>query len=252
MIAILGTFFALTSLFAEVRSASNLDPIYEEVLQCSSDTLFLIDIGGTLLVHKDPVLHISHEKWKARWFEKHCPNLTLEEKMPLICAVELNENCWRLPDAWPDLIEKSQTRQIKTLAFTKCLIHPSMNDLRLDRLKSFGLNFHDDLNELPHQNDSFIYTNGVIQTSQKLKGPVLKEVLSKLNERPVKVVFVDDRLEQVQSVEETCMEMNIPFVGFQYTAFEEPPLLDEAIAHKQLETLVKEHKWVSHEDFISQ
>lgn len=248
LIAILGTFCALTTLSAEVKVAPSLTPIYEEILECNNGTLFLIDVGGTLLIHKDPVLHTSHEKWKAEWFQEHYPNLTLEEKIPLIRAVETDKRCWVLSAAWPDLIEKAQERQIKSIAFTKCLIHPSLVNLRLDWLKSFGLDFHDDLNELPYQNDLFIYTNGVIQTGQKLKGPVLKEVLSKLKERPLKIVFVDDRLEQVKSVEEACKEMNIPFVGFHYTAFEASPSLDEAIANKQLEILAKEHRWVSHED----
>ncbi len=251
LIIILGAFCALVTLSAEIRVAPNLDSIYEEIPQCDSNTLFLIDVGGTLLIHKDPVLHTSHEKWKAKWFQEHYPHLTLEEKVPLIRAVETDKKCWLLSDTWPNLIEKAQTHQIKVVAFTKCLIHPSINNLRLDWLKSFGLDFHDDLHELSHQNDLFIYTNGVIQTGQKLKGPVLKEVLSKLKKLPEKIVFVDDRIEQVNSVEETCKEMNIPFVGFHYTAFEASPYLDESIAHKQLETLVKEHKWLSQEDFSS-
>lgn len=250
LIAILSIVSALSTASAEIQVTPTLTPLYEEILSCDSSTLFLIDIGGTLLVHKDAVLHVGHEKWRSQWYQKHYPNLTLEEKIPLIRTVETDTRSWALSNNdWPNLLEDAQERKIKTVAFTKCLLDPSINHLRLNWLKSFGLDFSDDLSELAYQNELFVYTCGVIQTDQKLKGPVLKEVLGKLKELPKRVVFIDDRMAQLKSVEETCKEMNIPFIGFHYTAFENPPHLDEAIAHEQLETLIKEHRWITFEDF---
>jgi hypothetical protein len=246
--ALFAALCTLATLPAEVREAPNLNPIAEEILSCDSNSLVLLDVGGTLVIPKDPILHVSHEEWKAKWFQEHYPDLTHEENVLLIRAVEQDNSHLRLTDNWPELIKKAQASNIKMVAFTKCPI----NHIRLDWLTSFGLYFLDELKELPYQNDSFTYTSGVIQTDQKIKGPVLKEIVSKLNQRPSKIVFVDDRINQVKSVEEACKELNIPFVGFHYIAYEASPYLDEEIAHIQLETLVKEHKWISQEDIQCQ
>jgi hypothetical protein len=251
LILLLGACCLFITLSAEIRVAPNLTTIYEEIHQCSSNTLFLIDIGGTLLIPKDPALHVGHHEWRVKWFKDHYPNLTSQEKIALIYVLEdINDN-WLLTDNWPDLIKQTYKLNINTVAFTKVLMDPSREHLRVERLKQFGLVFQDVLNELPNKNELFTYGHGVIQTGQKLKGPALKEVLSKLKKLPMKILFVDDRLEQLKSVEDTCKELHIPFIGFHYTAFETPPYLDEAIAHKQLEFLVKEHQWLSYEKAAS-
>lgn len=231
-------------LMAEVRIAQNVAPIFEEVKKGDGKTLFLIDIGGTLLIRKDPVLHTGHESWKNDWFQKHYPKLSFKEKVELIRIVE-GKDTWFVAEDWQKLIELARSQKIKVLAFSKGLMEPSLEKARIETLKSFGLVFKDELSELPHRDEFFLYESGVIQTGEKLKGPVLKVIVSKVKEKPSKIIFVDDRSEQVESVNETCKSLGIASVAFHYTAFKEAPSLDQDVANKQLEHLVKKHEWLN-------
>ncbi|MBM3192599.1 MAG: hypothetical protein FJZ63_08140, partial [Chlamydiae bacterium] len=103
------TFASICSIaYTEIQPAANLEPIYKEVERSSEETLLFLDVGGTLLIHKDPVLHVTHESWKHLWFQKHYPSITLQEKIALVRIVEANETSWALADTWPDLIKKAQ------------------------------------------------------------------------------------------------------------------------------------------------
>jgi hypothetical protein len=121
--------------------------------------------------------------------------------------------------------------------------------LRSKRLKIFDLPFKDDLSELS-SGDSFEYADGVIKTEAALKGPVLKEILQKLPKLFNKIIFVDDREEQIQSVESHCCDMGIACIAFHYVPFQQSPPLNERIAEYQLKTLVNEYRWISDDEAL--
>jgi len=57
---------------------------------------------------------------------------------------------------------------------------------------------------------------GVLFTSHTDKGAFLAHLLNRTGYSPSKIVFVDDRLEQVQSVEAVMQKLGIPFTGYHY------------------------------------
>jgi hypothetical protein len=90
----------------------------------------------------------------------------------------------------------------------------------------------------------------VILTALSDKGSILKLALQRAKLLFKKIIFIDDDLRNLQSVEKICHEMGIDFQGFQYTAVNLVPLpaLDkekEVLRFKILET---EHKWLSDEE----
>ncbi len=227
--------------YCEMKTTESLVPI-ASAFECSdNDTLVLIDIGGTLLAFRDPLLHKSHEKWTREWFTKNCPNITKEETTKLVRIVEAATENWLLVDEkWPETIIKAQNRGAKVIAFTKV---SGLKGNRANKLAAFDLIINNDLPELS-SGSSFEYSDGVLETECPLKGPVLEEVLQKINAKPKKIIFVDDRLEQIESVEEICHKHGIQSISFHYTATKAAPELDTAVADYQLHTLVKEHRWV--------
>lgn len=235
--------------YAEIREAASLVPISEEIEISNAETLVLLDIGKTLLNPTDPLFHECHEDWKKNWFEHHHPDLSVEEKRELARIVDeflvMNDSSWKRDEEWPDLLKQAQMRNIKVIAFSKVVIDPTLKKCLSMRLANFGIPIQDDLPELSEKGTLFIYANGVIQTGEKFKGPVLKEVLSLIAQLPQKIIFVDDRKSQIESVHQTCRELGIPVVCFHYLGFNESPFLDEVIANYQLNTLVKNHRWVS-------
>lgn len=230
---------------AEIRRVSFLEPLQQEIANSPKETLVLLDVGGTLLAYPDAILHPDHEAWKYDWFQTHFPSISREEKIAFDRIILGTLGQWHLLDGqWPDVIVQAQDLGIKVVAFTKVALDPSTRGSRARVLQDLGIPFKNDLPELS-KGHSYEYAQGVIETEYQLKGPVLEEILSSLTMRPEKIVFVDDRIKQIKSVDDTCRELKIPCTAFHYVPITNPPQLNEKIADYQLSVLVHERRWLS-------
>ena len=202
--------------YAEIRTASSLESIQQEIANSPKETLVLLDVGGTLLAYPDAVLDPSHEAWKYDWFQTHCPTISREEKIALDRIILRTLGNWKLLDArWPEVVVQAQDHGVKVVAFTKVAMDPSTRGSRAQILLALGIHFKNYLPELS-KGHFYEYAQGVIETEHQSKGPVLKEILSSLTTRPEKIVFVDDRIKQIKSVDDTCRELEIPCTAFHY------------------------------------
>ncbi|MGE0670955.1 MAG: DUF2608 domain-containing protein [Parachlamydiales bacterium] len=236
--------------YAEIQTATSLKPIQQEIADSPEKTIVLLDVGGTLLAYPDAVLHPDHETWKYEWFQKHCPMIAKEEKIAFDRIILGTLDKWKLLDPkWPEVIIQAQGLGIKVAAFTKVALDPSIRGSRAQILRDLGIPFKDDLPTLAN-GDFYEYAQGVIETEHPAKGPVLKEILSNLSERPEKIIFVDDRMKQIKSVDDACRELEIPCIAFHYVPHSSPPHLDEKIADYQLSALVREGRWVSESEAL--
>lgn len=246
---LIGLMTLVLTVDAEVRTMSDLISIQREVETCDATSLVLLDIGGTLLVPKDASFHPQYQEWTRAWIRSHYPDLTHEEVVKCTRTFEATKEAWRVvnPD-WKALLSLGQSQGIKIVAFTKVHMDTSLVGTRAVNLTNHGLKMMDCLPELT-TGSSFAYANGVIETGADLKGPVLTEVLSRLSWKPSKIIFVDDRIEQVQSVDAACREAGILCVAFHYTeAKGNPPQFIEENVDYQLRTLIEEGRWVPQEN----
>lgn len=211
--------------------------------QADQDTLILFDLGGTLIYNSAAVMQTEHEAWKRAWFQKNYPQLSLPEKLELVKIVESASDSWFLVDPrLPPLIKKAQDRGLKIQAFTKVIRDPAFVGLRAAKLAELGIVFQNEFPELG-QYDSFGYDRGIIETDRPLKGPVLLDFLAKLPQSPKKIIFIDDRQEQIDSVSAVCLTRGIPVQTFLWDLAPKTPL-DEELADHQLHTLVLHKRWL--------
>ncbi|HSX03240.1 MAG TPA: DUF2608 domain-containing protein [Rhabdochlamydiaceae bacterium] len=236
--------------FTEIRTADSLDPIEKELNICGSETLALLDIGDTLLQHKDAVMDKKNDEWKRAWFKEHYPPLSRADYVALVGIVENASENWKLVDPlWPSLIKKAQSKEIKVVAFTKTVVDPSLEGVRSRNLKDHGILLKNELKGFDSGNLYHYDNDGVIETEAPLKGPVLKELIGHFSSHPKKIIFVDDRLEQIQSVDEFCKEAGISCIAFHFTAGKKSVLsFNETVAAYQLKLLVEERRWISESD----
>lgn len=232
--------------YGDVRTIDSLDLIENELMLLGNETLVLLDIGHTLLDHKDAVMDPRHEEWKRHWFQKHCPIPDRALRVATARAVESAIENWKLVDErWPQMVQKMQENGTQVVALSKVIVDPSLLGLRGKNLKAFGIFLKNEFLDLP-DDKFYVYTDGVIETEEPLKGPVLKEFFFKLNKRPERIVFIDDHLNQVKSIDEACTELGIACISFHYIAYQKTVReLDERVADYQLQVLLKECRWVS-------
>ncbi len=93
-------------------------------------------------------------------------------------------------------------------------------------------------------------TEGIIFTADIDKGHVLENILLKAKYFPETIIFFDDLMENILSVEKMCKKWNINYYGFE---FDGASLIPEAELHKESEKirfniLEQEHRWTT--DFI--
>ena len=218
------------ALFGNIRQATTLAPIQEETNKCDEQTLLLIDVSGTLLASNVTLLHAHYKSWRDNWFQKQCPELSLNDQRDLLAVISHDRNTWRLTENWEELLTHTKA---KTAALTRSTPESPLSDIRLDKLYSFSLPFSK--LDLPSYHLAFSYQEGVIRTESPFKSIVIEHILKYLH--PKKLILIDDTLTQLSSVERLCKHHHIPFIGFHYT--KPIPLLNKQAAHIQLQHLVR-------------
>lgn len=130
----------------------------------------------------------------------------------------------------------------------------SFVDWRINELKDVGISFK---NSWAHvQTKQFItfkvkhvpaFKEGVLFSSGEPKGEVLEVFLKDINFKRKKIIFVDDRRENLESMQQYCQKHGIGFLGFEYTAAAElsPQVFNETRAKLQVNVLEHELKWLS-------
>lgn len=156
------------------------------------------------------------------------------------------------------LIEELQNKKIPVIAFTaapggKIGKVDSFLDWRVKELEEFGFKFKDTFPDIcfltlakdPNLEFPPIYKSGVLITSLHDKGPVLINFFKKINWTPKKVIFIDDKMSNLESVAQS-LKGNIKVIGIHYTAADDLPAnLDKNMAKKQIKHFLKTNEWIS-------
>jgi len=257
------TAFLLSLLFycspfqGKVIEMENLSLLEEKVGGFNSDTLVLFDVDNTLIMLSDAVLQPQGKQLSKSLISK-IQNWTNTIKYPdgFLLGKVLLAAKWDVVDPKNvPLIQQLQERNIPVLAFTgagtkKVGEIESFADFRIEQLERHGFNFKKTLN-LP---DDFQFANevllksGVLFCSEQSKGDVLKTFLKEFQLSPQKIVFIDDRKDFIESVEEAMSEIGIECFCIHYTAIENTSvILDEKIAEFQFHHLFENGEWLSDE-----
>lgn len=85
------------------------------------------------------------------------------------------------------------------------------------------------------------YRNGIYYSNHMEKGLFLKKILEDSGYRPKNIVFVDDKLDSLKTVDEAMKELSIPFTGFWYTRTKKDRAgFNPKVAVIQLKSLLEE------------
>ena len=205
-----------------IKEIEKIDDIRESV---NVDTLLIYDLDNTVF---EPEGNYGSDQWyyylaKVYRMDGYSKEES-EEK-----ALELWNNTQKLikvkPVEYctPRLIKDMQLKGIKTIGMTART--PATADATLEQLKSIDVNFEESsihkegavhINN-PSLRGSVLFQDGVLFVGEKnSKGEALMMLLGDLSFQPQNVVFVDDRLRHLISVEKELHQRNIPYVGFRY------------------------------------
>lgn len=249
----------LNSLIIETE---NLDQISQEFQKLDSEALVVFDVDGTLIVPNDLILKPCGEK-KLQAFMRTLRSEDPDKKKHLESIVLHQSQISLVNKKVVKLIHNLQSRKIRAVALTamdtgQLGIIPSMEDWRFRQLANFNIRFDKAFTSVldPIRFEEFygkgttpVFKKGILASSKYSKGEVLTAFLKQMNFKPSKIIFIDDRLHFITSVEEALEKMQIPHVSFFYKeVFNEPVVLDEQLADFQLQYLLDNEVWLTDDE----
>ncbi|MEI6805553.1 MAG: DUF2608 domain-containing protein [Myxococcaceae bacterium] len=184
-----------------------------------AETLVIFDLDNTVFHAKRYDCHASwcYDQVEA---EKKIGSLSLERGMQIYlqwaesqksCPVEFVEAETALE------IEQLQKRNIKIMALTSRGV--DLENETLEQLRSLGLSFASsalsrDFLEFSVKTKAKFVEGILFVSMQNSKGSSLKKYFDLVNYQPKKIVFIDDLMENLESLEASFRDIN--FIGLHY------------------------------------
>ena len=252
--------FASTQLFGAVIHAPNLDVIEKCISDLDEDALVVFDIDYTIIVYNDRILAPCGEAYFQDFRNKL---LALQEQGEILGSkIHLESKVSLVDEKILNLLEMIKWRKIKTIALTaiptgKFGVITNAEEWRVNQLDSLGINFNWSfpsidsiiLTEFEGKKSQPIFKQGVLASARYPKGEVLCAFLKKMRWKPSKVIFIDDRMEYIDSVECELDKENIEHISFHYTAATDQSChLDQRLADFQFDYLMHHGDWLSDQE----
>ena len=243
----------------QITRTSDLSSITHATSQADQTSLVIFDVDDVLIMDQDEY-RLTHPV-RAKWIKDSKQRLSREER-DLLFSIILAERSVRLVD--PDImniLHDLEKRKIPTMALTKLYtdkygIIEKMQDWRIRELKAINIDFakltpiKDEIiiHDLQIGYGVPILTEGVILTANRDKADILEHILHDKKYYPQSIIFVDDVLENLESVERLCKKLQINFHGFEYIGASHVPEieLDEEIEKLRFQILEQKYRWITH------
>lgn len=229
------TLFALIitlSLNADTLEASTMKEVFDAAGEIDPQTLIVFDVDETLTTSENPIFQRPNIL-KNRHLYKDALKILSGEQKTLFQSLSLTTaDSSLIEPSIPGLISRAQKQGAKAIALTAAL-PKTLNGIdlvawRQGELKRLGIDFSASFSKLqpftlsqlnpmyhsyPTYSEGVIYANG----SKNSKGEVLGAFLDTVDFVPSKIVFVDDKVENVIAVSEEMQKKQIPVIAIKYT-----------------------------------
>jgi len=235
-------------------------PVKDVIQKADLGTWVFFDVDEVLITPEDTVFHPANHNV----FETHAKRLSNKmdrEALIGLWGALFSVRKARLVDAEIlEVLKLVKQKRLQTFALTHCGTGKvgcieRLEDWRIKELKSLGIHF-EQLNDyeiewifedLPGKHGIPILKKGVIFASALDKGEVLSKVFDVIGHQPQRVIFVDDKYDNLMSVKAACLERGIEFIGFEYlaVAHSKPSQIDLRKVEIQFQILENEKKWLS-------
>lgn len=236
-----------TRLFQELRDI---------LLDSDRDTLILLDIDDTIITPRANIFRYKNNEHYPFIDELKKNKAQIPNFIELLSHWRLKRKSILVHENWPNVIQELKKKmhvfgltQMETGSFGHI---PSMEEWRYHELQEKEIIFTDCFQDkILIKNDLgySIFYKGIMMTGPFSKAEVLKEMLKGL--APKKIIFVDDRIEQIQDLASLAKEEKIGYLGIHYRGFEDVSgEVNHKIAKLQKKYFLEEGKWLEDDEIM--
>ncbi len=238
--------------FGQILEVTNMKDIRKHFDNATNDTLAVFDVDMVLIQPKDPAFQMANMKRYSPIAKKVSAQLPKGKKEVFLGLMTVSSDSILVDPAMPTFIKTLQDKKVSTMALTanltgKFLHIPSMEKWRIECLKQLGINFSENapfskeivFHDLPtFRGNHSVFMEGAlfVNGSSCAKGDAFVVFLKKTGYSPKKIIFVDDREDNLKSLETALQEFNpaIEYTGLLFSGAKDYP--STVITEKEFET----------------
>ncbi len=247
---------------ATIIETNDISIFEAEVHNANAECLIVLDVDDVLIYPKDQLLRSENKKLLQKMYEES-KNKYGSKEVEKIWSIVWDAHEVNLVDArLPRIIMEAQDRGLNIIALTKADsgVYGKISSIekhRVDMLKRANIwftmdtqvNFNDAYKNLRCADgiNHPSYYEGVIFTCGINKDIALDIYLKNDPSRYKKIIFLDDKYENLKHVEGYCQKNSLQFMGFHYTVIQNLPKRDVNIdaIKMQVDTLYKKRIWLN-------
>ena len=226
---------------AQITQVSTMEEVFSYFTEADSNTLGVFDIDMVLVQTEDPAFQMANMTLHRQVAKKVMQELPSKKKEISLTLMTTKSESVLVDAKTPKYLEQLSESKIPTIALTANLTgsFPGIANLeswKVDRLSRLGIDFSTSapykkqivFSHLPSFRGNYsLYVNGILFANgpEVSKGDVLVAFFEKTGFYPSKVIFIDDREENLISVEEALEKLgkSIQFQGLLYTGAKDYP-----------------------------
>lgn len=238
--------------YITINSLSEIKSVLNEQQEQSS--LILFDLDNTLM---ETAQTLGTDQWFDKQYEQRvqCGETAaqaLGNILPLYHEVQRVTSVNIIEESTPNVINELRIQGHMVIGFTAR--GHVLEEATRQQLKSIGINFavafdHKHHIQLLEESDLF-FDRGVVYCGGQNKGFCLPHVLTYLRNEfsqiPDSMLFIDDKIKNVQAVVKKAQELNLQCTGFHFTRLANKLSVDASIVAEQEKTFKR--KVLSNED----
>jgi len=233
--------FCLSVCDAQITQVNEMQEVFPFFNETCAQTLVIFDVDMVLVQPSDPAFQMSNMKRFGSICKRIMHELPEDKHMLFFSLMTTSSELVLLDPSIPQFLEKLKQKGVPVMALTANLTGEfakiqSMEKWRIDTLRQLGIDF---TSTAPYQEalvfqdlalyrgnystylNGILFVNGIVVS----KGEALLAFLAKTNLSFNKVIFVDDREENVQSVAEALQNFVSPieYQGIHFTGAQQMP-----------------------------
>ena len=244
------TALCMFSCHADITEVNDMEEVFKYFNKADSKTLGIFDVDMVLIQPSDPAFHMVNIKRFGPICKRFMREFSEDEQTIFLGLMSISSDPVLIDARLPQFLKELKGIPLMGLTANitgKLKNIESMERYRIESLRRLGIDFSESApshNTIVFDNltaerghfvtylDGMLFSNGTAIS----KGEAFLAYLKKIDFYPDKIIFVDDREENLKSMESSLQTLDIPieFVGLHFTGAQKFP--SESLSEEEFET----------------
>jgi hypothetical protein len=229
----------LISVHAELIQVNNMQDMFSYFKDIDSNTLVIFDVDMVLVQPNDPAFQMANMKRHRHIVKEMMKELTPEKQMIFLSLMTIKSQPVLIDPRISILLSILMEKRIPSMALTANLTGEfacikNMEKWKIESLRSLGIDFSQltpfknslIFSHLPSFRGNYsVYVDGILFVNGNAcsKGDALLTFLQQTKITPKKIIFIDDREENLKSVQTALKGSLIDFLPLHFVGAQDYP-----------------------------